>query len=195
MTDRFDHDSLEVLRPRVKGLDVHRMQVTAAVRLCEPGMARPLRATREFSALPPGLRDLTPWLLGHFVTAAAMEGAGIFCKAPFEALEAAGLQVELFHARPVRRIRGRKTDRNNSIRLARGCRYGLATPSCVPPQPFRDLRRTSRCRRSLAGDRSHLRNRIRKALDHCGPRPGGAPANILGMNGRRIPEGLRWSSG
>ena len=124
-----------------------------------------------------------------------MEGTGIFRKAPFEALEEAGLQVELFHARHVRGIRGRRTDRNDSIRLARMCRYGLVTPSSVQPQPFRDLRRTSRCRRSVAGDRSRLRHRIRKALDNCGPRPGGARANILGMNGRPIPEGLRWSSG
>ena len=173
MTDRFDHDSLEVLRPRVARLDVHRMQVTAAVRLCEPGMARPLRATRKFSALPLGLRDLTAWLLGHSVPAAATEGAGIFWKTPFEALEEAGLQVELFHARHVRRIRGRKTDRNDSIRLAHVCQYGPVTPSCVPPQPFRDLRRTSRCRRNLAGDRIRLRNRIRNAMDQWSPPPGG----------------------
>ena len=121
VTDHFDHDSLEVLRPRVAGLDVHKMQVTATVRLCEPGMARPLRATREFSALAQGLGELTGWLLGHAVTAAAMEGTGIFWKAPYEALEDAGLQVELFHAQHVRQIRGRKTDRNDSIWLARVC--------------------------------------------------------------------------
>ena len=64
VTDHFDHGSLEVLRPRAAGLDVHKMRITATVRLCEPGMPRPLRATREFSALPPGLRELTGWLLG-----------------------------------------------------------------------------------------------------------------------------------
>ena len=190
VTDHFDHDSLEVLRPRVAGLDVHKMQVTATVRLCEPDMDRPLRATREFSALPQGLRELTGWLLGHAVTAAAMEGTGIFWKAPYEALEDAGLQVELFHAQHVRQIRGRKTDRNDSIWLARVCQYGLATPSYVPPQPFRDLRQTSRYRRTLVEDRSRLRNRIHKALDHCGLRLGGALTNILGMNGRRILDGV-----
>ena len=56
--------------------------VTATVRLCEPGMARPLRATRQFSALPQGLGELTGWPLGHAVTAAAMEGTGISWKAP-----------------------------------------------------------------------------------------------------------------
>ena len=62
--DHFDHDSLEVIRPRIAGLDVHRMEVTAIVRLCEPDMDRPQRATREFSALPQGRGELTGWLLG-----------------------------------------------------------------------------------------------------------------------------------
>lgn len=31
VADHFDHDSLEVLRPLVAGLDVHKKQVTAAV--------------------------------------------------------------------------------------------------------------------------------------------------------------------
>ena len=78
VTDQFDHDSLEVIRPRVAGLDVHKMQVTATVRLCEPDIDRPLCATREFSALPRGLGELTGWLLGHSVTADAMEYTGIY---------------------------------------------------------------------------------------------------------------------
>ena len=37
-TDHFDRDSLEVLRPRVAGLDVRKLAITATVRLCEPGL-------------------------------------------------------------------------------------------------------------------------------------------------------------
>ena len=166
------------------------MQVTTTVRLCDPGSERPLRATREFSALPAGLSAMTDWVLSHGVTAAPMEGMGIFWKATYEALEEAGLVDELFHAQHVRQIRGRKTDRNDCIWLARVCQYGLATPSFVPPRPFRDLRQTSRYRRSLTADRSRLKNRLHKALNHCGLRLGGAPTDILGLNGRRILDGL-----
>ena len=166
------------------------MQVTATVRLCEPGMARPLRATREFRALPHGLGELTARLWGHSLTAAAMEGIGIFWKAPYGALEGADLKVELFHAQHVRQIRGRKTARNDSIWLARVCQHGLATPTYVPPQPFRDLHQTSHCRRSLVGDGGRLRNRIHWVLDHCGLRLGGALTNILGMSGRRVRDGV-----
>ena len=44
-TDHFDHDSLEAVRPRVAGPDVHRMQTAAAARPCGPATPRPLRAT------------------------------------------------------------------------------------------------------------------------------------------------------
>ena len=96
------------------GLDLHKMPITAT-------MPQPLHATCEFSALPSGLRELTGWLLGHSVTAAAMDGRGTLWKAPFEALEEASLQVDLFHAQHVKQVRGRKTDKNDSIWLARAC--------------------------------------------------------------------------
>ena len=69
-------DDLHVVAPRAAGLDVHKMCITAAVRLCEAGSG-PARATvKEFSALPDGLRAMTDWLRAHGVTAAAMEGTG-----------------------------------------------------------------------------------------------------------------------
>ena len=45
----------------------------------------------------------------------------------------------------------------------------------------RALAPPGRGRPSLMGDRSRLRNRIHKALDHFGLRLGGALTNILGM--------------
>ncbi len=68
-------DALHVVHPRAAGLDVHKMEITATVRLCgEPG--EPVCETRTFSALPPGLEELAGWLVGHEVSAAAMEGTG-----------------------------------------------------------------------------------------------------------------------
>ena len=189
-TDEFQADDLHVVRPRAAGLDVHKMAITATVRLCEPGQGLPRMATREFSALPKGLRELTAWLCEHGVTAAAMEGTGIYWLAPYEALEEAGIEPELFHAQHVKQIKGRKTDYNDSVWLARICQFGLALPSYVPPRPFRELRPLSRYRRKLAGERSRARNRIHKALDQDGLRLGGALSDILGMNGRRILDGL-----
>ena len=188
-------DELHVVHARAGGLDVHKMQVTASVRLCQPGGGVEC-ATRQFSALPDGLDALTRWLAGHRVTAAAMEGTGIFWKAPFEALEDAGIEPLLLHAQFVQQVKGRKSDVADSLWLARICQFGLCRPSYVPPRDFRQLRQLSRYRRKLVGERSRARNRIHKTLDHDGLRLGGALSDIFGRNGRTILEvATNWWTG
>ena len=83
-------------------------------------------------------------LLDHGVGAAALESTGVYCKAPFEALEDAGIRTDLHHAEHVRQIRGRKTDGSDSLWLARVCQFGLAAPTFVPPRriPRGRLRRS-----------------------------------------------------
>ena len=183
-------DDMHVVHPRAAGLDVHKMHITATVRLCEAGSGPARTATQEFSALPDGLRAMTDWLRGHGVTAATMEGTGVYWKAPFEALEDAGIHPDLLNAQHVKQIRGKKTDTNDSLWLARICQFGLALPSFVPPRLFRQLRQLTRYRRKLVAERSRARNRVHKTLDHDGLRLGGVLTDIFGVNGRRILDGL-----
>lgn len=183
-------DDLHVVEARAAGLDVHKMCITAAVRLYEAATGVARAAVKEFSALPDGLRAMTDWLRAHGVTAAAMEGTGVYWKAPFEALEDAGIRPELFHAQHVKQIRGKKTDVNDSLWLARICQFGLAQPSFVPPRHFRQVRQLTRYRRKLVAERSRNRNRVHKTLDHDGLRIGGVLSDIFGVNGRRILDGL-----
>ena len=179
-----------MVEARAAGLDVHKMCITAAVRLYEAATGVARAAVKEFSALPDGLRAMTDWLRAHGVTAAAMEGTGVYWKAPFEALEDAGIRPELFHAQHVKQIRGKKTDVNDSLWLARICQFGLAQPSFVPPRHFRQVRQLTRYRRKLVAERSRNRNRVHKTLDHDGLRIGGVLSDIFGVNGRRILDGL-----
>ena len=189
-SDTLCTDDMHVVCARAAGLDVHKMHVTATVRLYEAGSGPARTVTREFSALPEGLRAMTEWLRGHRVTAAAMEGTGVYWKAPFEALEDAGIQADLHHAQQVKQIRRKKTDVNDSLWLARICQFGLALPSYVPPRLFRQLRQLTRYRRKLVDERSRARNRVHKTLDHDGLRLGGVLSDIFGVNGRRILDGL-----
>ena len=189
-SDAWRSDLMPGVWPRAAGLDVHKMQITASVRLCEPGGGAPRTAVREFSALPLGLEELTAWLQAHSVTAAAMEGTGVYWKAPYEALEDAGIQPYLLHTQHGQQIRGRKTDANDSLWLARICQFGLALPSYVPPRAFRQLRQLSRYRRKLVSERRRLRNRVHKTLDHDGVRLGGILSDLFGRNGRHILDGL-----
>ena len=87
-TQREEDEGMHVVRPRAAGLDVHKMEITATVRLCE-GDGEPLMETRCFSTLPRGLEEMVAWLISHGVEAAVMEGTGVYWQAPFEALERA----------------------------------------------------------------------------------------------------------
>jgi len=183
-------DDMHVVYPRAAGLDVHKMRITAAVRICEAGRGPARVAVREFTTAPDGLRAMTDWLRDHAVTAAALESTGVYWKAPLEALEDACIQPALYHAEHVRHVRGKKTDTNDSLWLARVCQFGLATPSHVPPRRFRQLRQLTRYRRTLVAERSRARNRVHKTLDHDGLRLGGVLSDVFGTNGRRILDGL-----
>ena len=180
---------LNVVHARAAGLDVHKMQITATVLIALPG-GKPRSATRTFSALPSGLRALVGWLVAEEVTAAVLEATGIYWEAPYEALEAAGIEPILVQAQHVKQIKGRKTDVADSVWLARICQFGLGSPSMIPPALFRRLRKVSHLRRQLIRDRASLRNRIHKILDAVGPRIGGVLSDAFGVNGMRILEGI-----
>ena len=183
-------DRMHVAVARAAGLDVHKMQVTASTRLCDPGGGPPATATSVFRTDPQGLAELVAWLRRQEVEAATMEGTGIYWEAPYRALEAAGIRADLLHAQHVKQIKGRKTDVQDSLWLARICQFGLARPSYVPPPAFSELRQQCRLRRKLVGDRARTRNRLQKTLDGGGLRLGGVLTDILGRNGRRVLDGL-----
>ena len=183
-------DTLHVVHARAAGLDVHKMQITASVRLCTPGAGEPQIETHTFEALASGLDAMVAWLRERCVDAAVMEGTGIYWLAPFEALEAAGIPATLVNARQVKQLKGRKTDVADSVWLARVCQFALATPSHVPPKTFREVRVLTRYRRTLVGQRSRVRNRVQKVLDRSGVRVGGVLSDVFGANGRRILDGL-----
>lgn len=184
------NDALHVVHARAAGLDVHKQQITATVRLCVATAGEPTCETRTFSALPRGIAELVVWLTGHGVAAAALEATGVYWQAPWEALTDAGIEAQLLHAQHVKQLRGRKTDVEDSRWLARVCQFGLGRPSFVPSRQFRDLRCLSRHRRTLVTQRSRVRNQVQKVLDRSGVRIGGVLTDIFGMNGRRILDGL-----
>jgi len=182
-------DTMHVIHARAAGLDVHKMEITATVRRARPGTEADV-FTETFSALPSGLEELVAWLRHHQVSAALMEGTGVYWETVYTALEQAGLGPLLVHAQHVKQIKGRKTDVADSLWLARVCQFGLCRPSLVPPASFRALRKVSRLRRQVVHERARVRNRIHKILDAAGLRIGGILSNLFGVNGLRLLDGL-----
>lgn len=185
----METNNFHVIHSKAAGIDVHKMQLTVSLSLCE-NKGSPQIKTREFSALSDGLKEMVSWLQEHDVETAVMEGTGIYWITPFETLEDAGIKPLLVNARQVKQLRGRKTDVADSIWLARVCQFALCSPSHVPPKVFRELRNMNRHRRKLVSQRSSVRNRVQKVIDRSGIRIGGVLSDVFGTNGRRILEGL-----
>ena len=183
-------EGFHVVRARAAGLDVHKMEIAATVRLCD-GEGEPETHTRRFSMLPGGLGAMWPpgWLSMAW-RLRSWRGTGVCWQAPFPALEAAGTEAILVRARQVKQLKGRKTDIADSVWLACVCQFGLCTPSHVPPEPFRELRALSRQRRVLIRQRSTVRNRVQKIIDRAGARIGGILSDAFGLNGRKVLDGL-----
>ncbi len=57
------NDGLHIVHSHAAGLDLHRMQITASVWLCEGVEESPRCETGSFATLSNGLEQMTSWLL------------------------------------------------------------------------------------------------------------------------------------
>ena len=102
--------AMEVIHPRVAGIDVHKKIVWVAVRL--PG-ERPGERTvtaKRFKTFWRSLRQMAAWLAELGVTDAAMESTGVYWWPVYHALAGAGIEVCVCNAAHMRNVPGRKTD-------------------------------------------------------------------------------------
>lgn len=77
---------METIVERVAGLDVHKAQVTACVRVPGSGGKR-AQELAEFQTTVRGLLALRDWLKAHRVTQVAMEATGVYWKPVWAILE------------------------------------------------------------------------------------------------------------
>ena len=99
---------METIFDRVAGLDVHKAQVTACVRVPAAGGGREQQVA-EFATTVRGLVALLDWLEAHRVTHVAMEATGVYWQPVWHVLEDA-FELMLINARHVKQVPGRKTD-------------------------------------------------------------------------------------
>ena len=72
---------------RCAGLDVHRDNVVATVRVPSEDRCRFVLSTRTFRATIGGLTELREWLAAFGVTLVGMEATGVYWKPVFQVLE------------------------------------------------------------------------------------------------------------
>ena len=173
---------------RVAGLDVHKAQVTAAVRVPDDEGGR-LQDVAEFKTTVYGLLALRDWLKAHRVTHVAMEATGVYWKPVWAILEDE-FECLLVNARDVKQVPGRKTDVSDAAWLAQLLEAGLLRASFVPPKPIRALRNLTRYRKTQIEERQREANRLHKILEDTGIKLDCVASDILGASGRAMLDAL-----
>lgn len=180
------------MEPVVKvsaGLDVHRKNVMATI-LSEQDDGSLQEKTCEFGTFLKNRKQLRRWLLKHNVELIVMESTGIYWKAIYSILERTGRNVYVVNARHAKNLPGRKTDVQDSKWLATLARFGLLSPSFIPPKDLRELRLMTRRRMKMQGILSGEKNRLHKILDDAGIRLGAVVSDINGVSAQAIIDGL-----
>jgi transposase len=153
---------MEALLEICCGLDIHKEEITAC--LLTGGLdVKPLAEIRTFSTMSSGLQDLKEWLEKSNCKHIAMESTGIYWIAPYEVLEginAGDVQLMVVNARHMKNVPGRKTDVKDSEWIATLLRAGMLKSSFIPPKDIRELRKSTRYRKSIVQDIASQKNRI-----------------------------------
>ena len=157
----------EVMIERVCAIDVAKASGSVCVR--HPHQANAgKRVSRvwEVPATTRAVTNLAAELVAERVDKITIESTSDYWRIWFYLLEAAGLDVQLVNARDVKHLPGRpKTDKLDSVWLAKLTEKGLLRPSFVPPAPIRQLRDYTRLRVDLTRERTRHWQRLEKLLE------------------------------
>jgi transposase len=179
---------MEVLHPRCAGLDVHKDNVVAAVRLAELGGVR--TKVRRFDTTTPGLLALGDWLAECGCTHAVMEATGVYWKPVWHVLSDGELALVLANAAHVKNVPGRKTDVADAAWLADLLAHGLVRASFVPDAPTQAMRALLRTRKQLVREQSSHVQRLQKTLEDANLKLASVLTDIMGLSGRAILDAL-----
>lgn len=172
---------MDVIHPRVCGLDVHKETVVACLR--EQVGAKVKRTIKKFSTTTPELLKLHDWLVENQCPRAIVESTGVYWKPVFNILEGS-VDVILANAAHVKGIPGRKTDMRDAEWLAELGAHDLVKRSFIPPPANRELRDLTRYRKSLITNRTAETNRIYKTLEGANIKLGSVASDVVGVSGR-----------
>ncbi|HEV8278739.1 MAG TPA: IS110 family transposase [Streptosporangiaceae bacterium] len=177
---------------RAAGIDVAKAGIEVTLRVPSDTRAgRRQQETRSFATTRRELLSLADWLRSWGVTKVGMEATGDYWKPVYFVLESQGFDCVLYHAAQVKALPGRpKTDRADSVWLARITERGSLPSSFVPPAPIRRLRTHTRYRRHLTQARTAEKQRVEKLLEDGHLKLSSVISDIHGVSGRAMLEAI-----
>jgi transposase len=173
---------------RAAGIDIGKAAVMVTIRVPgDTGSGRRRQETREFRATRRDLLALADWLRAWQVTKVGMEATSDYWKPVYFLLERAGFDCVLYQAAQVKALPGRpKTDKLDSVWLAKITERGSLAGSFVPPEEIRRLRTHTRYRRHLTQARTAEMARCEKLLEDAALKLSSVITDIHGVSGREM---------
>jgi transposase len=171
---------------RAAGIDIGKQLVSVTIRVpSDTRRGGRQQETREFGTTRRQLLEMADWLRGHGVERAGMEATSDYWKPVYFLLEREGLDLLLYQASRVKALPGRpKTDKLDSVWLARITEQGSLAGSFVPPEDIRRLRTHTRYRRKLVQARTAEKQRAEKLLEDAHLKLSSVISDIHGVSGR-----------
>jgi transposase len=163
----IEDEEHEQVVARVAAIDVAKATGMVCTRVPhEKRPGRRLTKVWEVAATTNAIIELADHLVCQSIERVVVESTSDYWRPFFYLLEARGLQVWLVNAREVKHLPGRpKTDKLDSVWLAKLTERGMLRPSFVPPSEIRRLRDYSRLRLDLTRDRTRYWQRLEKLLE------------------------------
>lgn len=181
---------MRIIRKRCLGLDLHKKQITAHLRVHEGSDLEPRVVREQFRTLPEDMERLRKWIQDEQVTDVVMESTSVYWMHVYELIE--GLtQPAVVNASHVKKVPGRKTDVSDAQWLADLHAHGLLRASFVPPKEVRAIRMFTRYRTKLVATRTATRNRTIKLLEMAGIKLSSVVSDSFGKTGRAILDALQ----
>ena len=171
---------------RAAGVDIGKQSVMVTIRVpSETRRGGRAQETREFGTTRRQLLALADWLRCHGAERAGMEATSDYWKPVFFLLEGEGFECLLYQASQVKALPGRpKTDKLDSVWLAKVTERGSLAGSFVPPEEIRRLRTHTRYRRRLVQAQTAEKQRCEKLLEDAHLKLSSVVSDIHGVSGR-----------
>jgi transposase len=174
---------MKVLHRRCVGLDVHKDEVVACVRVVKRLKAS--HEVRRFATTTRGLLELADWVQATECTHVAMEATGVYWKPVWYVLEGSA-ELILANAAHIKNVPGRKSDVNDAIWIADLLAHGLIRSSMVPPTHIQQVRDLTRTRKQLAREVVQHTQRIHKVMETANVKLSSVVTDTMGKSARRI---------
>src|SRR5262249_26599747 len=182
--------AVDIVHPRVAGIDVHKKVIWVAVRL--PGDVPGEREVivKSFRTFWRSLQKMAAWLAELGVTDAAVGSTRGYGWPVYHALAGVGIEVCVCNGAHMRNVPGRKTDLKDCQWIAELHEHGLLRPSFIPVAEVAALRQRTRYRKRLIEARTAEGQRLSKVLEDAGIKIDSVASSLNTASARDMIEAL-----